>query len=106
MRLIGEQLLVGGAYTHAEASTFARVQNVAKVRRWLFGSDVGRAALIPYYGEDRGVVSFFDVIQLMAIRDIRSNHHIGLDTIRQTIETAKQRGIDYPFAQRHQTFVF
>lgn len=105
MNANAEQLFAAGAYTMAQAAAFAEVRDVSKVRRWLFGSGISRAALIPFYGEDE-VVSFIDLVQLMAIRDIRNTRRISLDKIRQTIDTAQRYGIQYPFARKHQTYLF
>jgi len=45
------------------------------------------------------VVSFVDLIQLMAVRSIRVDHETSLQKIRQTASKAEEMGIHYPLAR-------
>ena len=99
-------LIHSGAYTLDQLAAFAGIGSTAKARRWLFGSNSGEAAVIPMYGRDESLSSFVDMVQLMAIRDIRLHRKISLDKIRETILVASGMGISYPFARKHQTYVF
>lgn len=100
-----DKLLTGGAYTEQQASVLARIANVGKVRRWLFGSKSGQAAVHPFY-EDRGLVGFLDLVQLMAIDEIRNTRRASLSAIRESIEEAAKHGIEYPFARKRTIYVF
>jgi len=100
------QILTAGAYTVQQAAILAEVPNVAKVRRWLFGTARHESAVHPYYGEGEGLVSFVDLAQIMAIRDIRRTRRVSLGKIRETIESARRYGVHFPFARKHQAFAF
>src|SRR5688572_30726518 len=93
-----------GAYTLAQIAALAEVRNHSKVSRWLFGAGDLARTIIPYYGADHELLSFIDLIQVMAIRDIlntplkksrraeSSKRHrgISLRKIRQTIDIATE----------------
>jgi uncharacterized protein (DUF433 family) len=77
------------------------------VTRWLYGDRLGQAALFPQYPAHQGrLLTFVDLIQEMAIRDIRDKEHVSLQKIRATVEAAKRHGVAYPFARKHTTYVF
>lgn len=52
------------------------------------------------------IVTFVDFVQTMAIRSIRQQKRLSLQKIRQTVEASKELGVQYPFARKHQTFLF
>jgi len=95
-----------GVYTPRAAADLLGIRPTM-VRRWLYGDRSGASALVPQYPPHRGEhVTFVDLVQLMAIRDIRRQRRLSLQKIRQTVRNAKRLGIDYPFARRHTTYVF
>ena len=50
-------------------------------------------------------LKFSDLIQSLAIRELRVHHKIPLSKIREAIEHAKSNhGIEYPFAKEHKTY--
>jgi uncharacterized protein (DUF433 family) len=95
-----------GIYTISEAAKYARV-SAAKLGRWILGTSHRAAAVIPQIdpetSQDR-FITFLDLVQAMAIRQIRRTHKVPLEKIRETIELAKNElKIDYPFARKHVT---
>ena len=52
-------------------------------------------------------VTFLDLIQIFAVREIRQRHHISLQRIREGVAVARQHyGVDYPLATQHRIFLF
>lgn len=97
--------LGAGLYTVAEAAVYARV-STAMMTRWLFGSSGGRPVIDPEYGPKDRVVSFLDLVQTLAIREIRFQKKVPLPKFRQAIKLARdQFGLDHPFARRHCTYL-
>lgn len=95
-----------GIYSAAEAAFYARIQT-RTINRWIFGNKQGRQVVTPQLvSDDQKFVTFLDFIQALAIREIRSRHDVDLEKIRQAVELAENRGIRYPFAQRHSAFLF
>ena len=103
------EMVGSGAYSISEAALYARV-SPEKMARWLLGTSHSRPAVKSALELERNPehwVTFYDLIQCLAIRDIRNRRKIPLDVIRQTIDTAEQMyGIKYPFARKHVTKLF
>ncbi len=102
-----EKFLGHGLYTIPEAALYARVRP-AMIARWLFGTKKGKAVIDPEFGPNDRVVSFLDLIQTLAIREIRiQKPEVTLQKFRQAIQVAREKlGISYPFAQWHCTFLY
>ena len=101
-----KQHLGSGLYTVAEAAHYCRV-STAMMNRWLFGSKSGQSVLDPQFGSDERAVSFLDLVQTIAIREIRIVRAVPLPKFRQAIKLAKETfGLDHPFARRHCTYLF
>ena len=99
------QMLGNGIYTVSEAALYARVAP-QMMARWLFGSRKGNAVLIPQFPSEEKLVSFLDLVQTLAIREIRLQRKVPLIKFRQAIKVAKEHfGMDYPFARRHCTYL-
>jgi len=98
--------LGSGLYTVAEAALYCRV-STSMMGRWLFGAANGRRVIDPEFGPDDRTVSFLDLVQTLAIREIRQYHKVPLPKFRQAIELAKEKfGLDHPFARDHCTFLY
>jgi hypothetical protein len=94
-----------GLYTVAEAALYCRV-STAVMGRWLFGTKAGKAVLNPQFGGKERFVSFLDLVQTLAIREIRNQHRVPLTKFRQAIQLAKTKlDLEYPFARQHCTFL-
>jgi hypothetical protein len=101
-----KKYLGSGLYTVREAALYARVRE-SLMRRWLFGTKDRRAVIDPQFGPDDRLVSFLDLVQTLAIREIRLMHNIPVHKFRQAIRWVKKNlGVDYPFARRHFTYLF
>ncbi|MBL8868065.1 MAG: hypothetical protein JNK93_21140 [Planctomycetia bacterium] len=101
------QPIGGGLYTVAEAAIYARV-SPAMMNRWLFGSASGEPVFVPQYQKsDHKQVGFLDLVQALAIREIRLQRKVSLGKIRQAIRVARENyRVDYPFATKHRTYLF
>jgi hypothetical protein len=96
-----------GAYTPAQVSALAGVESPAKVRRWLLGDTMGQAALEAFYGTESGVLSFIDLIQIVALQRIRKHRDVPLPRLRDAMRRAKEEyGIDFALARRHRLLKF
>ena len=100
-----KSMLGSGIYTVREAALYARVQPQL-ISRWLFGNQKGQAIIDAQYKSDERLVSFLDLVQTLAIREIRLQKRVPLTKIKQAIKTAKQFGVVYPFARHHTTFLW
>lgn len=99
------KLLGSGLYTVHEAAFYARV-SPRMLLRWLYGTKSGKSVIDPQFGSDERNVSFLDLIQALAIREIRNQYKVPLPKFRQAIAVAKRNlGIDYPFARQHCTYL-
>jgi len=99
-------IFTSGIYPVEEAARLARL-SPRVLRRWLDGSDDSPAAMdrmIPR--NEAGVVGFIDLVQALAIRALRKSRQLSLQKIRQTIVEANKLGVSYPFARKHQTYLF
>lgn len=96
-----------GIYTPAEAAFYARV-SPRMIARWLFGDSAGNPVIERQLREsDERVVTFLDLIQTLAIREVRLRHRIPLQRIRDAIDKAREKyGLEYPLAHRHRIFLF
>jgi len=95
-----------GAYTPATAAALLGV-NTAKILRWVYGTTNAEPAIVPQHRDFRGeIITFLDLIQAMAIRNIRNQRSVSLQKIRATVIKAREYGILYPLAKKHTTFVF
>jgi hypothetical protein len=99
-----EQYVGNGLYTVEEAALFARV-STAMMSRWLFGTRSGKPVVRPQFGRGDKLVSFLDLIQTLAIREIRLQHRVPLAKFRQAIDEAERRRLTYPFARSHCTYL-
>jgi hypothetical protein len=94
-----------GLYTVKEAALYARVREPL-MRRWLFGTKDRRAVIDLQFGAGEKLVSFLDLIQTLAIREIRLQYNVPLQKFRQAIRWVKKaRDVDYPFARKHFTYL-
>ncbi len=94
-----------GVYTSQQAAALLGV-STAMARRWVYGNSVGKAAIVPQHPEYSGdLMTFLDLIQCMAIRAIRTQKNVSLQKVRETVLKAREKGIPYPLATRHTTYV-
>ncbi len=99
-----QKLLGNGMYTIPEAALYARI-SPAVMTRWLFGTKSGKSVIDPQFGRDDRIVSFLDLVQTLAIREIRLQKKVPLPKFRQAIKVAKNSfNLDYPFARKHCTY--
>jgi hypothetical protein len=100
-----DRYLGNGLYSISEAALYSRV-SAGMLNRWLFGSKVGEAVIAPQFDESGKHVTFLDLVQTLAIREIRMQRRVPLGKFRQAIKEAKKRfDLDYPFARRHCTYL-
>lgn len=96
-----------GLYTPTEAAFYARV-HTSTMTRWIHGNRRGEpvvSAKLP--GDPERTITFLDLVQALAIRAIRREHHVPLAKIREAVNHAQERyGIEHPFAMRHETYLF
>ena len=96
-----QKYLGHGLYTLPEAAMYARV-STQKMARWLFGSGTGESVLTPQFDPSEKQVSFLDLVQTLAIREIRIMKKVSLPKIRNAIKVAEKTfGLNYPFARKH-----
>ena len=101
-----KQYLGNGLYTLSEAALYARVSPTA-LNRWLFGAGGRDPVIVPQFGSDEKLVSFLDLVQTLAIREIRLQRKVPLAKFRQAIKIAKDKfGLDHPFARQHFSYLF
>ena len=79
------QFLGKGMYTVAEAALYCRV-TTAMMTRWLFGTASGEPVMVPQFGTEERLVSFLDLVQTLAIREIRNQHKVPLPKFRQALQ--------------------
>jgi hypothetical protein len=101
-----KKYLGNGLYTLSEAALYARVSPVL-LSRWLFGTLNRDAVIVPQFGGDERLVSFLDLVQALAVREICLQRKVPLVKFRQAIKIAKDKfGLDHPFARQHFTYLF
>jgi uncharacterized protein (DUF433 family) len=104
MRSALPKFLDAGLYTVAEAAMYTRVPT-SLMSRWIFGSKAGEAVIEQQIGNDEKLVSFLDLVQTLAIREIRTQHNVPLQKFREAIQVAKRNlKMTYPFARKHCTY--
>ena len=95
-----------GAYTLSQAAKLLGVRP-DMVGRWIYGDKISQAAVLPQLQTLKGeLITFLDLIQAMAISEIRRQKRLSLHKIRLTVKAAKDLGIDFPFAREHTTYLF
>jgi uncharacterized protein (DUF433 family) len=97
-----EDMLQIGVYTRQQAAYLSRVR-AQTVNRWF--EDEAAALELRMPENDDGLVSFVDLIQLMAVREIRLKRRLSLQKIRTAVDKAKSFDVHFPFA-REATRVF
>lgn len=101
-----ETILTGGIYTLEQTAHLSRL-SPRILRRWLDGGVGREPALLRHMPKNEAqVFSFVDLVQALAIRALRKERRLSLQKIRDTINRAKELGIEYPFARKHQTYLF
>jgi uncharacterized protein (DUF433 family) len=93
-------VLSHGIYTQRQAAYLARL-HPQTAARW-FDPSAARGPAIKRMlpQSDGAVVSFVDLIQLMAVRSIRLDRGATLQSIRQTASKAEEMGIHFPLARQ------
>lgn len=57
--------------------------------------------------DDEQLVTFLDLVQALAVREVRQRHNIPLQRIRQGVDEARRKyDLAYPLACRHRIFLF
>lgn len=103
---VPDSVFADGLYTPEQAARLARL-STRSLRRWLDGEgDKAPALQRSMPKSNSAVVGFVDLIQALAIRAIRKSGKLSLQKVRETIVEAEKAGVTYPFARRHQTFLF
>lgn len=96
-----------GVYTIAEAARYARMP-AATLHAWFFRK-TGRGPLrrSSVRCDDFRAISFLDFVEAVAIRSLRVDHGVSLQTIREALDNAERRlGIRHLLAHRdHRTVV-
>jgi len=101
---MGNDLLGLGIYTLQEAALYSCVSS-NKLSRWVFGTNK-YPPVIDSQLRSQHLVSFYDLIQAMAIDKARK-HHISLHKIRKAISNAKEYySVDFPLAYDHKLELF
>lgn len=94
-----------GIFTAAEVALFAKLHPTT-VKRWFFSNHMGKAVMPPS-GMDSKTLSFWDLVQAMAVRSIRREMNVPLPKIRQAIQRAEaDYGLTHIFARPHKTVLF
>lgn len=96
-----------GIFTPSEAAFYARVRTQT-ISRWIHGDGTGPAVVrAELEGDEEKIVTFKDFVQALAIRSIRTQYPIvSLQKLRKSVSFVREeRGIDYPLAVPHRTFV-
>lgn len=103
---VADPIFAEGLYTEEQAARLARL-SPRVLRRWLNGEGEHEPAILRRIPKnDAGVVGFLDLIQALAVRAIRKERKVSLQKIRDTILIAGELGVQYPFARKHQTYLF
>ena len=95
-----------GIYSFDQAASLLGI-TPSMIHRWVYGTVRWQSAIIPERASSlEDLITFLDLIQSMAIRDIRQQRKISLQKIRKTVQVAHEHNIPYPFARRHTAYVF
>ena len=63
--------------------------------------------MVPQFGTEERLVSFLDLVQTLAIREIRNQHKVQLSKFRQALHFAETNlGLKHPFARHHCTYLY
>jgi uncharacterized protein (DUF433 family) len=94
-----------GVYSIPEAAQYAKMKQ-ATLRTWFYGTkqrEALRGAEIE--SPDLKAITFLEFVEAVAIRSLRVDYQVPLQTIRQAINNASDKyGIRHPFAHRdHKT---
>lgn len=92
-----------GVYTVDEAALYGQL-TPGRVRSWAFGT-TRSSPLIVAPMKERRLVTFHDLIQLMAINRAR-DAGAPLQKIRQAMKHLANEGIDLPLAHKHKMYWF
>lgn len=96
-----------GLYTPQEAALYAKLRTET-FNRWFYMTKRDQPVLTPRFGDSR-VVSFWDLIQAVSVRQLRQNpkaSRITLQHIRSIVDECVAMGITYPLARNHTLYVF
>ncbi len=99
-----EKLLGSGLYTPGEAGRFIEAR-ASTVSKWLHGTSRMAPVVRAEFEGHRGVISFVDMVQALAIRALR-DHGVPLQRIRQAVEWfgITHPEMHFPFARLHKTY--
>jgi uncharacterized protein (DUF433 family) len=93
-----------GAYTLQEAALYGSL-SANKLSRWVWGTEI-HPPVIESKIRDIGLISFYDLVQAMAINAAR-NEKISLQKIREAIQTAQDDyDVKFPLACEHKLLWF
>ena len=91
-----------GLYSPQEAALYARM-HPKTITEWFFNDHRFRASQID---ESERMIGFLDLVEALAIRDLRVVHKISWKKIREAIVNAKALfNTDYPFANENHKIV-
>lgn len=95
-----------GIYTPAEVALFAKLHR-STVQRWFFSNHMGKAVLPPTAAPEERTLTFLDLVQAMAVRDIRRLHKVPLPKIREAVRRAEtDYALTHIFARPHCSVLF
>jgi uncharacterized protein (DUF433 family) len=96
-----QNILRLGAYTLPQASRLSRV-HLRTVSYWFdMDSEHGPAIQRFMPENDLGLISFVDLVQLLAVHTIRHKRLVSLQKIRQAVKQAEDAHISYPFCRNN-----
>ncbi len=101
--LIEQMDSCAGLYSVQDAARYADV-SLSKLKRWFYGDYKSDAVLEPLITDDRDYLTFYDFVEALAIKELRSRDNfiqyaIPLQKIRKAINDTKNIfKIDYPLA--------
>jgi uncharacterized protein (DUF433 family) len=97
--------LIGlGVYTLQEASLYGSIKT-NRLSRWIFGTR-NYPPVIEAQLYDQHFVSFYDLVQAMAIDKARENN-IALQKIRDALQFARDEyGVEFPLAYNHRLLLY
>lgn len=89
-----------GLYTPVEAAMLARI-TPGLMKRWIHGTGRSQPTVKARFADDpERIITFLDLIQALAIRELRFQEQMSLQKIREAAATARENGIEYPFATK------
>jgi uncharacterized protein (DUF433 family) len=101
-----EEMVGVGLYTPKEAAAYAHGIRPQQLIRWIHGTQREKPVITPVFPEHREVITFIDMVQSMAIRDM-VNAGISFPRIRSAVHWIQQRHpeIKFPFIHNHHTYL-